>query len=230
MKKRLQRLFSAILLFPVFAISQIYVSPSGVAANDGTIDNPTTLLNAINVVNAGQTIYMRGGTYAMASTILIARTNSGTAGNLKRIEAYAGETPIVDFSAQTELPANRGFILDGFYWYFKGITIKNSGDNGMLLSGSNNTIDNCIFEKNRDTGLQLSRYNVNATLISQWPSNNLILNCEAFDNKDIGAENADGFAAKLTCGEGNVFRGCISHNNIDDGWDLFTKQNGTNWN
>jgi pectate disaccharide-lyase len=223
MNKKLLKLFSTILLFPLFAISQIYVSPTGIATNDGTLGNPTTLLNAINIVNPGQTIYMRGGTYAISSTILIARTNSGSAGNLKHLEAYTGETPIVDFSAQAELPANRGFILDGFYWYFKGITIKNSGDNGMLLSGSNNIIDNCIFEKNRDTGLQLSRYNVNATLISQWPSNNLILNCESFDNKDIGAENADGFAAKLTCGEGNIFRGCISHNNIDDGWDLFTK-------
>ncbi|MCI9844821.1 InlB B-repeat-containing protein [Flavobacterium pectinovorum] len=223
MKKKLTTLFSALLFFPLCVFSQIYVSPTGVSANDGTIGNPTTLSNAISTVSPGQTIYMRGGVYAMTSTILIARANSGTAGNLKRIEAYSGETPIIDFSAQAELPANRGIILDGFYWYFKGITIRNSGDNGMLLSGSNNTIDNCIFEKNRDTGLQLSRYDVNATTISQWPSNNLILNCESFDNKDLGAENADGFAAKLTCGEGNIFRGCISHNNIDDGWDLYTK-------
>jgi len=223
MKKKLTTLFSALLFFPLCMFSQIYVSPTGLASNDGTISSPKTLQNAITTVSPGQTIYMRGGIYSIASTILIARANSGTAGNLKRIEAYSGETPIIDFSAQAELPANRGIILDAFYWYFKGITIRNSGDNGMLLSGSNNTIDNCVFEKNRDSGLQLSRYDVNATTISQWPSNNLILNCEAFDNKDIGSENADGFAAKLTCGEGNVFRGCISHNNIDDGWDLYTK-------
>jgi hypothetical protein len=37
-------------------------------------------------------------------------------------------------------------------------------------------------------------------------------------------ENADGFAAKLTCGEGNVFDGCISYNNSDDGWDLYAKE------
>ena len=36
-------------------------------------------------------------------------------------------------------------------------------------------------------------------------------------------ENADGFAAKLTCGEGNVFDGCMSYNNSDDGWDLYAK-------
>ncbi|TYY15389.1 right-handed parallel beta-helix repeat-containing protein, partial [Escherichia coli] len=35
--------------------------------------------------------------------------------------------------------------------------------------------------------------------------------------------NADGFAAKLGVGPGNIFRGCIAHNNADDGWDLFNK-------
>ena len=57
----------------------------------------------------------------------------------------------------------------------------------------------------------------------EWPSNNLILNCTSFDNRDPAENNADGFAAKLTVGEGNVFDGCIAHNNIDDGWDLYTK-------
>ena len=223
MKKKLTSFFGALLFFPLCMFSQIYVSPTGAAGNPGTLASPTTVANAITTVSPGQTIYMRGGTYSIASTILIARTNSGTAGNLKRIEAYNGEIPILDFSAQTESASNRGIVLDGLYWYFKGITIRNAGDNGMLLSGNNNTIDNCIFEKNKDTGLQLSRYTTSYTSISQWPSNNLILNCEAFDNKDAGSENADGFAAKLTCGEGNIFRGCISHNNIDDGWDLYTK-------
>ena len=56
-----------------------------------------------------------------------------------------------------------------------------------------------------------------------WPTGNLIKNCESFDNCDAGRNDADGFAAKLTCGEDNKFYGCISHNNIDDGWDLYAK-------
>jgi len=223
MKKILLNLSKTLLLFPLCLFSQIYVSPDGVSTNDGTIANPTTLQTAITKITPGETIFMRDGIYSLSSTILISRTNSGTAENLKRLEAYPGEKPIIDFSAQAEADANRGFILDAFYWYFKGITIRNAGDNGMLLSGNNNVIDNCVFEKNRDTGLQISRYSSAYTKISEWPSNNLILNCESFDNKDVGQENADGFAAKLTCGEGNIFRGCISHNNIDDGWDLYTK-------
>lgn len=224
MKNKLTIIFIALLLSPFCIFSQIYVSPAGKAGNDGSIGSPTTLENAINTITAGQTIYVRGGIYSIASTIFITRENSGTKANLKHIEAYSDEIPIFDFSAQREINENKGIVLDGFYWYFKGITIRKAGDNGMLLSGNNNIIDNCIFEKNRDSGLQISRYYADYTSIAQWPSNNLILNCESFDNKDSLAENADGFAAKLTCGQGNIFRGCISHNNSDDGWDLYTKK------
>ena len=57
----------------------------------------------------------------------------------------------------------------------------------------------------------------------QWPANNLILSSESHDNADSDGEDADGFASKLTSGPGNVFRYTVSHNNIDDGWDLYTK-------
>ncbi len=82
-----------------------------------------------------------------------------------------------------------------------------------------------VFNDNQDTGLQLSRYRTDATNIADWPTNNLILNCTSKNNcDDLTMENADGFAAKLTCGEGNVFDGCLSYNNSDDGWDLFAKE------
>ena len=81
-----------------------------------------------------------------------------------------------------------------------------------------------VFNDNQDTGLQISRYNTSAATIADWPSYNLILNCTSKNNCDNASmENADGFAAKLTCGEGNVFDGCMAYNNSDDGWDLFAK-------
>lgn len=202
----------------------LYVSPSGSSSNSGTsISAPTTLDNALATVTAGGTIYMRGGTYSYSTSIIIADTNNGTSSANKNVVAYGTEVPVIDFSSQAVADANRGVVLDGDYWHFTGITISSAGDNGMLLSGNNNTIEKCIFSKNHDSGLQLSRYKTTNTAISQWPSNNLVLNCEAFDNQDPGNENADGFAAKLTCGTGNIFRGCISHNNIDDGWDFYAK-------
>src|SRR5690349_14706529 len=166
---------------------------------------------------------MRGGTYNLTATVLIAESNSGTSSAQKNLFAYGSEVPVLSFAGMAVSTSNRGIILDGSYWHFKGLIIESAGDNGLLLSGDNNTIESCIFRKNNDSGLQLSRYNTSYTTIAQWPSNNLILNCEAYDNKDPDNENADGFAAKLTCGTGNVFRNCVSHNNIDDGWDFYTK-------
>jgi hypothetical protein len=40
---------------------------------------------------------------------------------------------------------------------------------------------------------------------------------------DLAESDADGFAAKLTVGEGNRFADCVSRNNCDDGWDLYAK-------
>ncbi len=154
---------------------------------------------------------------------MIAESNSGSSGATKKIFAYNGEVPVLSFAGMAVSTSNRGIVLDGSYWHFKGIIIESAGDNGLLLSGDNNTIESCIFRKNADSGLQLSRYNTSYNSISQWPSNNLILNCEAYDNKDPDNEDADGFAAKLTSGNGNVFRNCVAHHNIDDGWDLYTK-------
>src|SRR6185503_18251042 len=86
-----------------------------------------------------------------------------------------------------------------------------------------NIVEQCITHHNRDTGLQLGRHSSSAP-VSEWPARNLILNCTSNDNFDPdNGEDADGFASKLTTGPGNVFRGCIAHHNIDDGWDLFTK-------
>ena len=71
-------------------------------------------------------------------------------------------------------------------------------------------------------GIQISRY-LGTDEYEEWPAYNLILNCTSYENADKGYEDADGFAAKLTVGDGNVFDGCIAHHNADDGWDLFAK-------
>ncbi len=201
----------------------LYVAPDGLASSPGTLASPTTLDSAITRVPAGSTIYLRGGTYSYSVGVTIAAGNNGTASALKRIFAYPGEQPVLDFSAQAVLSTNRGLTLNGNYWHVRGVIVQRSGDNGIFIGGNNNIVERCITRFNADTGLQLGRISSTMADIAQWPANNLILNCESHDNKDPANENADGFACKLTTGPGNVFRGCISHNNIDDGWDLFTK-------
>lgn len=183
-----------------------------------------TLPEAIDSIQPGKTIYLKAGTYKFSKTIVIKEGNDGLSGAMKTLAAYGDGEVVIDFSAMAENSANRGIVLDAKYWHVKGITIKGAGDNGMLLSGHYNIIEKCKFTENHDSGLQLSRYNTSYSTKDKWPSNNLVLDCVSTMNMDSGREDADGFAAKLTCGEGNVFRNCKALYNCDDGWDLYTKK------
>ncbi|GIE37085.1 hypothetical protein Ait01nite_101300 [Actinoplanes italicus] len=200
----------------------LYVAPGGTDSAAGTITAPTTLTSAIGRIAAGGTIYLRGGTYSYSTTVTIPAGNNGSSGALKTLAAYNGEKPVLNFSAQAEDPANRGLAVNGNYWRVYGVTVERAGDNGIFVGGSNNILERTITRYNRDTGLQLSRI-LSTTPQSQWPANNLVLSAESHDNADSDGEDADGFAAKLTVGSGNVFRYAVAHNNIDDGWDLYTK-------
>lgn len=208
---------------PVNPELAVYVAPDGREDNPGTFDRPITLQKAIATISPGGLIYMRGGMYYFTSTITIENGNNGTAAGRNKIYAYPNEQPVLNFSAQTELSTNRGVQVFGNYWHLRGLVVEYAGDNGIFIGGSYNIIERCITRFNRDSGLQIARASSSLTDISQWPSYNLILNCDSHDNSDSDGEDADGFACKLTSGYGNVFRGCIAYNNSDDGWDLYTK-------
>ena len=192
------------------------------------VSSSNEILNAISSAKAGDVIIVKEGTYKFSDTIVINNAMNGKSGSYIIVKAESGKEVKFDFSAQKLDGANRGVVVDGDYWYFQGINFYGAGDNGVLLAGNNNIFEKCVFEANRDSGLQISRYDTTAATKDLWPSNNLIINCTSHDNCDFPdqggtGENADGFAAKLTCGEGNVFDGCISYSNSDDGWDLFAK-------
>ncbi|MCH7230871.1 right-handed parallel beta-helix repeat-containing protein [Glycomyces sp. L485] len=200
----------------------LFVAPTGTDDAAGTESDPTTLISAIDRITPGRAIYMRGGTYEFSQTVVIELGNNGTAQGRNLLSAYPGEIPVLDFSAQAEDSANRGLAVNADYWHIYGIVVERAGDNGIFVSGSDNIFERTVTRFNRDTGLQLSR-RLPTTPDHLWPSDNLILSALSHDNADSDGEDADGFAAKLTSGPGNVFRYSVAHNNIDDGWDLFTR-------
>ncbi|WP_332631877.1 hypothetical protein [Halalkalibacter flavus] len=199
----------------------IYVSPTGTNSGDGSRENPLDLDTAIHFVSEGQKIIVLEGHYVRNSKLEIRKYNDGTEAAMKYLVAdpEAKERPVIDFDRRSE-----GVVHSGDYWHVKGIDFARSAGNtkGYTIGGSNNIVEDVRVYEHGDTGLQISRTDGSPNK-EDWPSYNLILNSVAFDNRDPSENNADGFAAKLTVGEGNVFRGCISHNNIDDGWDLYTK-------
>ena len=203
---------------------KLFVAPSGSPDGDGTKAKPLDLQTAINQIPAGGAIVMKSGKYKFSSTIRVSYDNCGSEGARKYILPETGGAVLLDFSPQPTDTTSRGFALDGSYWHIYGVTCYNAGDNGMYVTGKNNIVERCVFQANQDTGLQIARRSSDLADKKDWPSNNLILNCTSFDNKDDATgENADGFASKLTCGDGNVFDGCISFANCDDGWDLYAK-------
>jgi hypothetical protein len=143
MKKVLTCLILCLCLFNYKSFAaDIYVATDGNSSNTGSITSPfRSLQQAIDLAAPGDFIYMRGGTYAETTGITAARGNNGTAAALKHIFAYNGELVIINFSAQAEVSTNRGLSISGDYWHVKGIIVEEAGDNGIFISGNNNTIE-----------------------------------------------------------------------------------------
>lgn len=201
--------------------NNIYVSPNGKSNAAGTKDAPMDIYTAVKIATPGQKILIKEGTYNLSGTVKVERGINGTADAMIYMIAdpEAGSRPVLDFGGKCA-----GMILAGDYWYFQGFDVTRSADaqKGIQVSGNHNILDQIKAYKNGNTGIQISRY-LGTDQFNQWPAHNTILNCSSYLNADKGYEDADGFAAKLTVGQGNVFDGCIAAYNADDGWDLFAK-------
>jgi hypothetical protein len=188
-----------------------FVAPGGSDTNQGTIEQPfQTIRRALTELRPGETIYMRGGRYAMRESVAL--NQSGTAERKYALSAYPGENPVLDFAGSTG--RSRGITLSGNYWMVKGLAITNAFG-GMNITGSYNMIEQCVTHDNQETGMQLGK----------GAAHNRIINCDSYNNADPAANyaNADGFAPKLTVGDDNSFIGCRSWGNCDDGWDGYMR-------
>lgn len=195
-------------------LSNIIVSPTGKNTNKGTMQSPVDFETAVKSVEPNGVIHLMDGYY---DGITIPYELSGLPNKLKTIKAINKHKAIF---------INNTFHLDGHYWSLKHVIFDGNIDDKdnkpayLRISGSHNIVDQVVTRNNSDTGLSISAKSKNRLF---WPSYNLILNSDSYNNMDKSGKNADGFAAKLGVGKGNVFRGCIAYNNTDDGFDLYNK-------
>ncbi|WP_142503660.1 right-handed parallel beta-helix repeat-containing protein [Lelliottia amnigena] len=191
-----------------FTAQTLYAAPDGTANGQGTIASPLDLASAINLLAPGGTLILKAGEYPRSEIPLAA---SGHAEQRKTLQAE-GKAVI------------HGLLVDASYWNIKGVDIT---DKSLRIQGSHNLIENVTAYRNDDTGIQISSPdNVGRPL---WASDNRVINSESYANVDPGKINADGFAVKMRVGEGNRLENCYSHDNIDDGFDLFNKiEDGAN--
>ena len=226
-KKILVTLFAIVISVHSIA-TNYYVATYGSDANSGTsVNTPLlTVAAAINKVVAGDTIFVRSGTYVPVTTIKIKK--SGTVAKHIVLTVYkpdmvsAYSRPVLDFSGMAVSSSNYGIRMSSsYYWDIYGLVIKGAGDNGMLMDGgcAYVKIEFCSFTRNRDSGFQ----------IRDASHHCLILNCDSYENADLGVGtttnggNADGFCPKLDVGDSVIFRGCRAWTNSDDGWDGYLK-------
>ncbi len=205
--------------------AEYFIAPGGSNSNGGSIASPWGTFDfAIDQLNPGDTLFVRGGTYNLSNRITLSSGDGGTLNNRVNIWAYetAGvmETPILDFAGMSNSlwgqSGGRGIqVNDGIDWvHIKGLTIQNARDNGLQSQSDNSIFERMTTRWNGDSGLQ----------IDGSSSYNIVLNSDSYENYDPSAngENADGFAVKFAeLGPGNVVRGSRAWGNSDDGWDMW---------
>jgi hypothetical protein len=224
MKRTLWRL--PLMLWILFAAcpaycSTYFVDPNGSDSNSGDINHPfKTITKGETVAVAGDTIYVRGGTYTYSgsSTAITLHSKSGSSPtNRCSLIGYNGERPLLDFSAMTGTSAD-GLKISGSYWYVKGLDCKGAPHNGIQINaGTYNIVEFCSSYENRNSGVQLKN----------GAAYNQIINCDSYYNYDVDSStpgtNADGFSPKLDVGTGNYFYGCRSWQNSDDAYDGYLR-------
>ncbi len=240
--------FKLLIIIAFVTILQIqaknyFIAPTG---NDttgtGTIDLPyRTIMKAHQSVVAGDTVFLRGGTYKMTEAQIALKSGiyayvlnldkSGTSAS-KRIcyWAYKNEKPVFDLS--NVKPANYRvyvFYVKGSFLHFKGLEVI--GTQVTILThtqsecfhneGSNNIYEQLSMHDGMAIGFYLTK-----------GANNLVLNCDAYNNWDSFSEsgaggNVDGFGFHGNKGStGNVIRGCRAWLNSDDGYDCINNMEG----
>jgi hypothetical protein len=123
-----------------------YVSNSGDDTNPGTMAQPfRTIQKGVDKLTAGDTLYVRGGTYN-ESVIL---RNSGTANKQIGLEAYPGENPILNGGSNLALLGDGGIQ----YWKIEGLTIQSKTRHTVQLGWWGETeTENLDVKNNRIFG------------------------------------------------------------------------------
>lgn len=221
-----------LLLSLTLGATTYYVSTTG---NDGTGDGSlgapwATWQKGFTELAAGDTLYIRGGTYTPAATYqapryfgVVVNGVSGASGSKISVLNYPNETPVLDCRNIINDARRVGIgLYDCDHWILRGLNVTrvdqhSTGDVsiGILLYGCDNVlVEQCNSYYNQGMGLD----------VSTGCSNILILNCDAYENHDPYSSygNADGMGSNGNTHQASIiFRGCRAWNNSDDGFDFY---------
>jgi len=210
------------------AAQTYYVATNGNDSNPGTQDRPwRTIQKAANSVQAGDTVYVRGGTYNES----VHFKRSGQSGNPITFKNYNGEGVTVRANSWV------GFHLNANWVVIDGFGVFGAGSHDIFITGAHyNTVQNCEFAEAGWAGIQFGGDNGAATNnmirnnnvhnnrhegiylrggLEGHPgirmSNNVIENNDIHHNGDEGIQNTATFAPPYP--DGTIIRGNRVHDN-----------------
>ncbi len=215
-------------LTTISSATTYYVATTGDDNNQGNKEYPFKTLNkAWSVVTAGDTVFLRGGTYnnSIMPPNTYFRNKNGTSSDPIVISNYQNEKPILNYNDVVYTSQKSGFWIENVkYLHIKGIRITNINQPregnipqyGIMLW---NNVSNCTFEQ-----IETDHIGGWGITIGDNCSNNLFLNCDSHHNADpysaIPYGWADGFQSGSPTSTNNTFKGCRAWANSDDGWDF----------
>ena len=227
---------------------RVWLATTGVDTNAGTQAAPVlTIAKAYDLLcppvtgsangaecsgAAPRTLCIKSGTYAVATRFEVKKTRMGTASNpiLIQGDPTSSTKPVIDFSTQPRVSCGAdpsdgnlgGITINADYVTLKNLEVKGANDNGIKVQGAHGRVEQCVVHANADCGIQIS----DGSGYTGSGTNNTVINCDSYQNNDTqcNGANADGFCAKENStdgGAGNVFDGCRSWDNADDGFDFY---------
>lgn len=227
----MKKLIIILLFFSslILSANTYYVSTTGVNGaypTRGTLANPwLTWQYGFSQLVAGDTLYIRGGTYniPVLTGVGVSATLTGTVSDSIHILNYPGEIPILDCIGVTSGTENNGLSLEVSYVKIKGLTVRNvwqihSGDNayGIYLYGNHTIIENCTV------------YNVGGSGYFADQCDELyFINCDVHDCYDSlgdpeGGAGNDGYGFNIHDASSSArrvyYRDCRAWKNGDDGF------------
>lgn len=143
MKTVLKRIALLVLLVNggVLSAANYYVSTSGNNTQAGTESNPwKTIKHAINKVSAGDIVYVKAGEY-------YEQLNINKNGNVSLPIIFKGVgNPVIRNGSNNVRLSGKHLVFDGF-------EVRNTNESGIVISGSDIEVKNCIIHDHSGSGV-----------------------------------------------------------------------------
>ena len=202
-----------------------YIATDGNDNNPGTLEKPfASFAKAQDVAAAGDTVYLRGGTYKnftiAASDDIYNYVNEITKSGITYKAYSPQEVPVFDFSNMTTSKRVAAFYIkpnvsNVTFQSIKvtGVPVGNQKQSECFRIEGNATFNQVTCSDNQAIGFYFTGHATGSCI-----------RCDAYNNigvKGISIGNIDGFGAH---GDGVTFKECRSWNNSDDGYDCINSK------